>query len=187
MPQPDPLRNHVTPGETSLRQRLRLETRDAHVRLESHPRMRAYATGLTTADYPAVVRRLHTFWCETGPETRSLPPGYHGLLRHYRAALAADAGAVAAPAPPTQHFDEVAYFYLLLGSSHGARHMLTSARDAAGRKHLVLLAADGPALWRHFVRQVLGAVPAERMDTVLTHGRLMFDALYDEIDQKDAQ
>lgn len=168
-----------------LRTHLKQSTLAAHERLENHPTMRAYAGGqLAPARYRQLLLALQEFWCAAQPASRELPGDYHDCLSEYRLALAADAGEQA-PTRPARQFDEIAYFYLLLGSSHGARYMLNAAeRRAGGQSHLHVLAEHGRRLWSPFVKTEIRRVDERRTAAVVQAAEAMFNALHLHIENK---
>lgn len=144
--------------------------------------MQAYAAGAATTGAPEwVIKALARFWHCSEPATALLPSRYHRVLRAYRAALRRDSGA--SNAAPAQSFDEVAYFYLLLGSSHGARVMLATAGPSTDASHLRILSDRALPLWRPFVHEVLDGLDPARHAAVVRSARNMFSALHRDIDK----
>ncbi|MGQ9427029.1 hypothetical protein ACXYTJ_15350 [Gilvimarinus sp. F26214L] len=146
--------------------------------------MRAYARGnLSRADYATILADLSRFWQQAEPKSRDLPDAYHQFLADYRAALRADSTAVPGDATLRLRFDEIAFFYLLLGSSHGARYMLQFPVDnSLPRQHLRLLARNGKELWNRFRQEALMNLDGARERRVMASARQMFDCLHHSID-----
>ena len=128
--------------------------------------------------YRRIVCSLLKFWQSAEPGSRHLPSVYYQFLAAYRQALQQDAGCTP-PKLQTRHYDEAAYFYLLLGSSHGARYMLKACTNRkAPTRHLELLADRGASLWKDFVRDELPSITEDNAPAVLRSARNMFQALY---------
>lgn len=146
--------------------------------------MRAYARGhLSRSEYRSILMALLMFWQQSEPQSRNLSEDYYTFLKQYRAALCADAVTELPDESLRFRFDEIAFFYLLLGSSHGARFMLQRSDDESlPRQHLRLLADRGKHLWDKFLHENLAHVERTNERQIIISAQRMFECLYAAID-----
>lgn len=144
--------------------------------------MRAYSNGDgALPDYLAVLSGLHQFWATNRPASEQLPKHYHSFYHAYIGALREDTGQTYELEAITRR-NEIAFFYVLIGSSLGARHILQrQSGDNLPRKNLRILAEEGGSLWKTFVGSYLSHVRPEQEQEVLKESEHMFDTLYRQI------
>ncbi len=167
---------------------LRQHVSSIHQCLEAVPEMKEYAAGdVSLMQYQSTVNKLSHFWSANPPATCNLARRYHDFRESYLHALQSDSGArvqsgSADPSEPVTPRNEVALFYVLIGSSLGARHMLRQrAKTLLPQGHLQVLAEQGGALWREFTENYLARVPAAEESDVLNESRNIFESLYQRI------
>ncbi len=137
--------------------------------------------------YRSTVNKLSGFWTSNLPATRNLSCRYHDFRENYLKALLHDCGAemgsrcTGAPQRPILR-NEVALFYVLIGSSLGARRMLKQQGTAQyPRQHLQVLAEQGGSLWREFLADHLNTGDESEEVEILNESRNIFESLYQRI------
>ncbi len=173
---------------SAFRYKLKQHITPLHERLESHERMRAYVRrDGAKSDYLAVLKRLYGFWSANVPAGR-LPAVFHQFHNRYLEALAEDIGR-----SPERSFDvpvkrhEVAFFYVLLGSSLGARTLLKQGTRELPQKNLMVLADAGGSLWREFLLNHLINIETSQEPEILQSTEQMFHDLYRRISAFDPE
>ena len=172
---------------SAFRNKLKQQIAPLHERLESHERMQVYVRrdgGLT--DYLAVLRSLFGFWSANVPAGR-LPAAFHQFHDRYLGALAEDLElSPEAPFDVPVERHEIAFFYVLLGSSLGARTLLQRhGCSELPQKNLMVLAETGGSLWREFLTNHLGKIEASQEPGILQSTEQMFHDLYRRISAFD--
>lgn len=168
----DKLRHHISP---------------IHQRLEAVPEMKEYASGdASLMQYRSTVNKLSGFWSCNPPATRKLSRQFHDFRENYLKALQHDSGAEADSGRTCEHSpilrNEVALFYVLIGSSLGARQMLKQqGAERFPRQHLQVLAEQGGNLWREFLADHLIATDAAEEAEILGESWNIFESLYQRI------
>lgn len=172
-----------------FRNKLKSFTRDSHVKLESQKDMLLYSSGnLSPEQYRNILAKMAHFWNVSSPKNSELSSRFHELLHDYRETLLADAGVELPLSGERQvRYEEVSFFYLLLGSSHGAKVMRARLKKTGlPITHLDLLAERGFALWPLFVESALESVPPESENLILNSSAAMFECLYSEMEKESA-
>lgn len=176
------------PTMPAFRDALRQHTSVPHQRLEALAEMQAYATGeASVIQYRDTVNKLYMFWSTNPPATQFLPPRYHAFRNAYLRALEGDCGdrySVGATASPATEIrrNELALFYVLIGSSLGAKQMLKWQQSIVlPRRHLLVLAELGSSLWREFLDQYLFNVLPGQEAEVLQDSQQIFEMLLHQI------
>lgn len=135
--------------------------------------------------YLATLRRLHYFWENNLPDDVSLPPEFHQFYQSYIAALRLDTGQPGFVNLPSRR-NEIGFFYVLIGSSLGAKFILKKQGDNdIPRKSLEVLSTQGAALWKVFVDDHLAKVDPKYEHLVLQSSEQMFRDLYQNISYCD--
>lgn len=165
----------------SFRNSLKHYIEDDHSRLENHPKMTLYSSGtISEREFVEILTILSSFWHSACPDNNVLPQEYRSFLSEYRAALSVDIGCPAGVRHSFQkEYDEVAFFYLLLGSSHGARFMLKKlASTHLPISHIKILSERGPKLWKPFIDDHLETVNTDRRLLVRESAKRIFTDLH---------
>lgn len=177
----DPLDpEHSTPN--SLRAALQSSVAEPHQLLEQIPLMQRYASGVTAAEeYMAVTRAMLSFWAGHAPATHHLPETYRGFFESYLDALRLDVG-LCSPAEQAETVDELAFYYVLLGSGLGAKVILRNNCDNDfSKNNLYYLAQNSTLLWKDFNQSHLADVSPMRAEYVKKDSRRLFDTLLNKL------
>ena len=144
----------------NLRERLKSETARCHRELDSLPLLAKYASAKAQKEeYAQVIKGFLNFYKMVGPATKNLPRAFHDYLQVYIQALEADLSDLdlAAAFPPNRPkaVNEVAFFYLLLGSSLGASRIIRNyAASELPMRHLAISQEKGTKLWPRFLTAI---------------------------------
>ena len=170
------------PGPHPLRAALRSSVAEPHQLLEQIPLMQRYANGVTSAEeYRAVTRTMLSFWVSHTPATQHLPEMYRGFFESYLDALRSDAG-FCSPAKQAETVDELAFYYVLLGSGLGAKVILRNNCDNDfSKNNLYYLAQNSTPLWKDFNQSHLADVSPMRAEYVKKDSRRLFDTLLNKL------
>ncbi len=165
----------------SLRQILKQSIALPHQSLENLEIMTAYSSGsVSFAQYIFVTKQLCGFWLSHHPATNHLPPQFNQFYSAYVAALLADVGEPMSESVRIP-VNEIAFFYVLLGSGLGAQVILR--RNQSNVLHLPLsniehLAQHSGPLWKSFLAEHLSIVPQNQYDFVVDDAHALFSTLY---------
>lgn len=166
-----------------LRQKLKKETAPAHRALDEKEILQKYAQAACNKDeYLAVLRGFFTFYSARLPVSNNL--GLQKYRSEYVAAIERDilkCGAKLPAPPPIRKESEISFFYLLLGSSMGAK--VISGRYGQSfwpREHLEVAAQKGASLWKEFLKE-LEKVPENRHDEEVQRALRLFALLAKEL------
>lgn len=167
---------------TSLRTHLRSAVAEPHQLLEKIPLMQRYATGATSnEEYMAVTRIMLSFWAGHAPATHCLPETYRRFFQSYLEALRLDVGSHV-PVEQVEVVDELAFYYVLLGSGLGAKVILqNNFGNDFSKSNLYCLAQNSTPLWKEFTQSHLAEVSSIRAERVMKDSRRLFDTLLDKI------
>lgn len=170
----------------AFRYKLKQHIAPLHDRLESLDRMRAYSgPDGDESGYLDVLRCLYRFWLINVPATSRLPSSFHQFYESYLSALALDldlnpAGAGHGSIRECRH--EIAFFYVLLGSSLGARVLLQRrSTSQLPQQNLKVLATYGADLWKEFLSDHMVDIEATQEPEILQATEQMFHDLYRNI------
>lgn len=175
---------------SAFRYRLKQHIAPLHSRLESHERLQAYARhDGSESDYLAVLHGLYGFWSHNVPATTRLPATFHRFYHAYLAAMADDLEyhpVSADEGPVCAYRHEIAFFYVLLGSSLGARMLLQRRRASQlPQQHLKILAESGGQHWKEFLTSHMVDIETEQEPEILETTEEMFRQLYRNISVAD--
>ena len=177
----DPL-EQKSPAPNPLRAALRSSVAEPHQLLDQIPLMQRYASGATSAEeYMAVTRTMLSFWAGYAPATHHLPKTYRGFFESYLDALQLDVGACP-PVTQVEAVEELAFYYVLLGSGMGAKVILrNNCGNDFSKSNLYHLAQNSTPLWKDFNHSYLPEVSFIGADRVMKDSRRMFDTLLSKI------
>jgi len=171
---------HATPNP--LRSALQLSVAEPHRLLEQIPLMQRYASGVTSEEeYRAVTQTMLSFWASHAPATHHLPEMYPDFFQSYLDALRLDVG-LDSPIELADTVDELAFYYVLLGSGLGAKVILRNNCDNGfSKSNLHYLAQNSTPLWKEFIQSHLAEVDPIRVGRVKKDSRRLFDTLLNKI------
>ena len=172
----------IPPTSNPLRTALQSAVAEPHQLLEQIPLMQGYASGSASdKEYIAVTRAMLAFWGSRAPASHHLPEAYHEFFESYLEALRGDVG-LHMPVESIETVDELAFYYVLLGSGLGAKVILRNNVDSGfSKRNLLHLAQHSTPLWKDFIHSHLVAVPQERAARVKKDSRILFDNLLNKI------
>lgn len=168
-----------------LRQKLKKETASAHTALDENPSLQKYASASCDRDeYISVLRVFYKFYKSRMPASDNL--SWKSYRHEYLSAIEEDLK-VCGELPPEKRAElkerEIPYFYLLFGSSMGAKIILSRYEQSPWpRKHLEVAAKKGALLWREFLQE-LEKVPEKRHDDEVQKALRLFALLGKELPQ----
>lgn len=170
------------PTLNPLRSALQSSVAEPHRLLEEIPLMQRYASGVTSEEeYMAVTRAMLSFWANHAPATHHLPDTYPDFFRSYLDALRLDVG-LGLPDNLAETVDELAFYYVLLGSGLGAKVILRNNCDNGfSKSNLHYLAQNSTPLWKEFIHSHLAEVNPLRVGRMKQDCRRLFDALLNKI------
>lgn len=168
---------------SSLRQLLKQSIAESHQRLENLELMQQYSSGAASMDqYLQVTEHLLRFWTAHRPSTQLLPSDYHQFHHLYLQALQRDVDSHPSATEP-KRVNEIAFFYVLLGSGLGAniicKHNLERSLPKQNLEHL---AQNSGRLWPPFITKHLAAVPSSQHEKVVRDAQSLFTTLHHQIE-----
>ena len=165
-----------------IRQLLKTSIADGHERLENLPIMRAYSNGdASFEEYIKVTDALAQFWTLHVPATRKLPEDFYRFFSSYLEALQRDINRAVVPSSlkPT---NEIAFFYVLLGSGLGAKIILKrNVKQTFPNENLLVLAQNSGQLWQKFNDEHLQSVSDDQSSEVIEASKQLFNHLFKQI------
>jgi len=172
----------MTQEMSQFRQLLKQSIAGPHKRLEDLAVMKVYSNGNASLDqYLAVTEGLYEFWINHQPRTDRLPNRFHQFYSRYLSALEQDVGERRTAHAKTP-VNEIAFFYVLLGSGLGARVIRQRYQDnTLPQKNIDHLAQNSAPLWKTFIAEQLNTVPESEHGAITGEAHHLFTTLYNNI------